>query len=186
MTSLDALPEKVAREDAALRVVSLQGLLDRRQSSQDDLLKACTDLGFFYLDCRDGGSAQVMEDVQNMYLLSTSFFDLSQAEKSEWLVDRDHDEHLGGLTLKTPSPHTCSKRVLTNGRYKPAGHGNGPVEGVKDGFEGLMVSQDPSFRKRFPDYRAVMMDSSSNIRFLRSVTRPCFQGPQQSRLDLHR
>lgn len=25
-------------------------------------------------------------------------------------------------------------------RYKPAGHGNGPVEGVKDGFEGLMVS----------------------------------------------
>lgn len=24
-------------------------------------------------------------------------------------------------------------------RYKPAGHGNGPVEGVKDGFEGLMV-----------------------------------------------
>lgn len=25
-------------------------------------------------------------------------------------------------------------------RYKPAGHGNGPVEGKKDGFEGLMVS----------------------------------------------
>ncbi|TIC89610.1 hypothetical protein CH35J_012756 [Colletotrichum higginsianum] len=42
----------------------------------------------------------------------------------EWLVDRDHDEHL----------------VMG---YKPAGHGNGPIEGKKDGFEGLMECRSP-------------------------------------------
>lgn len=92
MSSTDALPEKVAKEDAALRVISLKDLLDGTQSSQEDLLKACTDLGFFYLDCRH--VASVMNEVQDMYSLATSFFDLSQEEKSEWLVDRDHDEHL--------------------------------------------------------------------------------------------
>ncbi|KAH7141622.1 gibberellin 20-oxidase [Dactylonectria macrodidyma] len=115
---------KVAREDAALRVVSLQKLVEGDGDTNTQLLRACTDLGFFYLDCRDVASGRVMEEVQSMYQLATSFYDLQQGEKLEWFVDRDHDEDL----------------VLG---YKPAGHGNGPVVGKKDGFEGLMLFEQP-------------------------------------------
>ncbi|KAK2752024.1 2og-fe oxygenase family protein [Colletotrichum kahawae] len=124
MSAQIPLTEKVAKEDADLRVVSLQKLMDGDASVKEDLLKACTDLGFFYLDCRNVASGRIMKEVQDMYTLATSFYDLAQEEKSRWLVDRDHDEHL----------------VMG---YKPAGHGNGPVEGKKDGFEGLMLFEHP-------------------------------------------
>ena len=94
MTSSVALPEKIAKEDADLRIVSLRGLMDGEKSAQENLLKACTDLGFFYLDCRDIDSGRVMQDVQNMYTLATSFYDLPQETKNKWFVDRDHDEDL--------------------------------------------------------------------------------------------
>ncbi|KAH8760536.1 gibberellin 20-oxidase [Diaporthe sp. PMI_573] len=94
MTSSVALPEKIAKEDADLRIVSLQGLMDGEKNAQENLLKACTDLGFFYLDCRDVDSGRVMQDVQNMYTLATSFYDLPQETKNKWFVDRDHDEDL--------------------------------------------------------------------------------------------
>ncbi|KAG8162652.1 hypothetical protein KVR01_007130 [Diaporthe batatas] len=60
-----------------------------------------------------------------MYTLAKGFYDLPQEKKNEYFVDRDHDEDL----------------VFG---YKPAGHGNGPVEGVKDGFEGLMDKVCPT------------------------------------------
>lgn len=94
MASSDALPERIATEHADLRVVSLQGLLDEDETAKENLVKACTDLGFFYLDCRDVYSGRVMQDVQNMYTLAKSFYDLPQAAKNKWFVDRDHDEDL--------------------------------------------------------------------------------------------
>lgn len=94
MASPSSLSDKVAKEDADLRVVSLQQLLDGDAAARADLLKASTDLGFFYLDCRDVSSGRIMDEVKTMYSLATSFYDLSQEEKSRWLVDRDHDEHL--------------------------------------------------------------------------------------------
>ncbi|KAF5513849.1 2-oxoglutarate-dependent dioxygenase gloE [Colletotrichum fructicola] len=109
---------------SAQQLPYLQALMDGDAYVKEDLLKACTDLGFFYLDCRHVASGRIMKEVQDMYTLATSFYDLPQEEKSRWLVDRDHDEHL----------------VMG---YKPAGHGNGPVEGKKDGFEGLMLFEHP-------------------------------------------
>ena len=86
--------DKVAKEDAALQVISLQKLLDGDQETSAELLKACKDLGFFYLDCRNVSGGKIMEQVQEMYDLATGFYDMSQEEKSRWLVDRDHDEDL--------------------------------------------------------------------------------------------
>lgn len=43
-------------------------------------------------------------------------------------------------------------------RYKPAGHGNGPVEGVKDGFEGLMVMRHLSVFLTFMTDRPQLME----------------------------
>lgn len=94
MASPDVLNDITAKQDAALSVVTLQALLDGDESMEGILLKACTDLGFFYLDCRDAYSGRILEDVQAMYSLATDFYDMPQGAKSEWLVDRDHDEHL--------------------------------------------------------------------------------------------
>ncbi|KAI1873499.1 hypothetical protein JX265_005121 [Neoarthrinium moseri] len=120
----DLGPETEAKGDITLRVVSLQKLIEGDKDTTSILLKACTDLGFFYLDCREVLSGRYTEDVTNMYALAKDFYDMPQEEKSKWLVDRDHDEHM----------------VMG---YKPAGHGNGPVEGKKDGFEGLMLMERP-------------------------------------------
>ncbi|KAF4549843.1 2OG-Fe(II) oxygenase-like protein 4 [Elsinoe fawcettii] len=121
------MPDNAASGDAELQVVSLQKLLEGDKNAIKDLLQACMDLGFFYLDCRDVDSGSIIRDVREMYDLSVSFYDLPQEEKSKWLVDRDHDENL----------------VFG---YKPAGHGNGPIEGVKDGFEGTMLFEHPISR----------------------------------------
>lgn len=94
MTRSDLLKDFDAREDAALSVISLQSLIDGNENMEAKLLSACTDLGFFYLDCRHVYSGRIMDDVQSMYDLAKSFYDLPQEEKSEWLVDRDHDEYL--------------------------------------------------------------------------------------------
>jgi hypothetical protein len=93
MASPDVLND-TTKKDVALGVISLQSLIDRDSSTEAVLLKACTDLGFFYLNCVDGCSGRILEDVQAMYSLATNFYDLPQEAKSEWLVDRDHDEHL--------------------------------------------------------------------------------------------
>lgn len=93
MASPDALSD-TTKKDVALGVISLQSLINGDSSTEAMLLKACTDLGFFYLDCVDVCSGRIMEDVQAMYSLATNFYDLPQEAKSEWLVDRDHDEHL--------------------------------------------------------------------------------------------
>lgn len=94
MPNPESLPDRVAEENAPLRVISLQQLIDGDEVCREHLLKACTDLGFFYLDCREVASGQVMANVQSMYDLAISFYDLPQDEKMAWLVDRDHDEHL--------------------------------------------------------------------------------------------
>jgi isopenicillin N synthase-like dioxygenase len=88
------VPSDTTKKNVALGVISLQSLINGDPSTEAMLLKACTDLGFFYLDCVDGCSGRIMEDVQAMYSLATNFYDLPQGAKSEWLVDRDHDEHL--------------------------------------------------------------------------------------------
>ncbi|KAH9226332.1 hypothetical protein K456DRAFT_1754898 [Colletotrichum gloeosporioides 23] len=63
MSAQIPLTEKVAKEDADLRVVSLQKLMDGDASVKEDLLKACTDLGFFYLDCRNVASGRIMKEL---------------------------------------------------------------------------------------------------------------------------
>ncbi|XEV01654.1 hypothetical protein FSHL1_006941 [Fusarium sambucinum] len=124
MTDADKHADKVPKGDAALCVISMQKLIDGDEATINQLLKACKGLGFFYLDCRGVASGRLLEEVESMYELATSFYNLPQEEKLRWFVDRDHDEDL----------------VFG---YKPAGHGNGPVQGKKDGFEGLMLMERP-------------------------------------------
>ncbi|KAL3417256.1 2og-fe oxygenase family protein [Phlyctema vagabunda] len=110
----------VSKEDASLRVVSLQKLIDGDQTAVTELLNACTELGFFYLNCNGPTSEYVVDQVRSLLELSVEVFDIPQEEKLIWAVDRDHDEHL----------------IMG---YKQAGHANGPVEGKKDGFEAFML-----------------------------------------------
>jgi isopenicillin N synthase-like dioxygenase len=94
MNYADKHADKAPKGDAALRVISMQKLIDGDKETNIQLLKACTELGFFYLDCCEVASGGLMKEVQSMYELATSFYDLPQEEKSKWFVDRDHDEYL--------------------------------------------------------------------------------------------
>ncbi|ORY66219.1 gibberellin 20-oxidase [Pseudomassariella vexata] len=66
MTAQDLYSERAVKEDAALRVISLQKLIDGDAKTSDELLRACTDLGFFYLDCREVASGRIIEEVQSI------------------------------------------------------------------------------------------------------------------------
>ncbi|OAG15194.1 gibberellin 20-oxidase [Alternaria alternata] len=63
MASPDVLSD-ATKKDVALGVISLRSLINGDSSTEAMLLKACTDLGFFYLDCVDGCSGEILEDVQ--------------------------------------------------------------------------------------------------------------------------
>jgi isopenicillin N synthase-like dioxygenase len=88
-----------------------------------ELLAACTDTGFFYLDCTDwkDGSLSASQ-VQRLFQIIKTLYDLPQEEKSAWAADHHHSEEM----------------IVG---YKEAGVGPGPVEARKDGFEGFMVRE---------------------------------------------
>jgi isopenicillin N synthase-like dioxygenase len=91
-----------------------------------ELLAACTDTGFFYLDCTDweDGSLSASQ-IQRLFQISKTLYDLPSEEKRAWAADHNHAEEM----------------IVG---YKEAGVGSGPVEGRKDGFEGFMVRKSLS------------------------------------------
>lgn len=111
---------KTASHDAILKVISLKKLMTGDEATSIELLKACKDVGFFYLDCNDWKEGAAADGISKMFKMSERLYDLPQEEKSEWAADKEH----GGDMIVG---------------YKQAGVSSGPVEGKKDGFEGFMV-----------------------------------------------
>ncbi|CCF41378.1 gibberellin 20-oxidase [Colletotrichum higginsianum] len=112
MATTNRLTEKIAEEDAALRVVSLEKLMDGDKSHVEHLLKACTELGFFYLDCRRVASGQVMREVQCTSLQATETV-LSRGRKTDlrasWNVVPHFFLLIARLTFQKLFEHPISK-----------------------------------------------------------------------------
>ncbi|GAB1194371.1 hypothetical protein APSETT444_003616 [Aspergillus pseudonomiae] len=110
-------------EDAGLPVISVKDLLNDDRKAAQDLFQACTSLGFFYLDCRDHPSGQLIDQIHEVAETSLRFFDLPQSEKDQWASDcNSYDDEQEYSFM-----------------YKPAGRRTGVVEGKKDGWEGILL-----------------------------------------------
>ena len=70
---------------APLLRLSLRKLVDNNVEESNRFFRACTDLGFFYLDLRDASSdLPILENADALFDVAESFFDLSVEEKGQY------------------------------------------------------------------------------------------------------
>lgn len=125
-------PSQTSSQSAILQVISLNKLMSDTASIASELLTACTDTGFLYLDCTNWNGTSSMTQIQQLFQTSKTLYDLPWEEKNAWAADHNHGEDM----------------IVG---YKEAGMGSGPVDGMKDGFEGFMVSRNSY---RYNKYRS--------------------------------
>jgi isopenicillin N synthase-like dioxygenase len=85
--------------NAELVTISIGKILDGDKTTEEILLNASKDLGFFYLDVRDHPSRMVTEQIEMATFAALQFYELPQKEKSTWEVNKDHvsgQEIIGG------------------------------------------------------------------------------------------
>ncbi|KAF4201968.1 hypothetical protein CNMCM8927_000882 [Aspergillus lentulus] len=111
---------------ARLRRVSLAGLLAGDLSVVNELLSACQEVGFFYLDFQNPSTCGILDDVDNIAALGTSVFQLPQEEKQEFSTEKFGPSKILG--------------------YKKAGLSSSPFAGKRDGFESFMVRDNAQIR----------------------------------------
>lgn len=80
----DAATANSTPAEIKLVTISAANLLNGDKQTQDDLLDACTSLGFFYLDCRDHPFQPTMSLVDKVSTMALEFYDLPLASKDEW------------------------------------------------------------------------------------------------------
>ncbi|PKY04607.1 putative gibberellin 3-beta hydroxylase [Aspergillus campestris IBT 28561] len=73
-----------ASANVQLTTISAAKLLGNDPQTQKDLLEACKDLGFFYLDCRDHPSSPVLSLVAEMASTALDFYDLPESIKENY------------------------------------------------------------------------------------------------------
>ncbi|ETS86509.1 hypothetical protein PFICI_00337 [Pestalotiopsis fici W106-1] len=117
-------------------------------SEQSNLLQACIEDGFFYLDFTQSSHSKVLDEVESVFNLSKDLFDYPLDIKTLFDVDRISDLKVNG--------------------YKPKGRNIVNKSGKSDGFESwvlprnglLQLSEDP-----FP-YPPVIAKSIGHLRSL--------------------
>jgi isopenicillin N synthase-like dioxygenase len=84
---LPAFPENVPT--APLLRISLEKLLNHDEEEQERCWKACSDLGFFYLDLRTSNGQSIdgdalLQDADRLFEVMKGFFDLDLQEKVKY------------------------------------------------------------------------------------------------------
>ena len=68
-------------EEANLRVLSFSSLLNGDKSELANLLSACEEHGFFYLDLRDWESGRMLQQLEATWRIMKQWFDQPLGEK---------------------------------------------------------------------------------------------------------
>lgn len=71
-------------EGDSLTTISVAKLFNNDDQTRSDLFMACKELGFFYLDCRDDPSGQILNEVREVATVSLNFYDLPESAKTKW------------------------------------------------------------------------------------------------------
>jgi isopenicillin N synthase-like dioxygenase len=83
-------PSDDTEEDASLVTISIEKLLARDKGTEETLLRASADLGFFYLDIRNHPSSRAANQIAQVTSTALEFYKEPQEEKSSWEVNKDH------------------------------------------------------------------------------------------------
>jgi isopenicillin N synthase-like dioxygenase len=71
-----------------LPTVSLAKLVKGDTSTANDLVTACRDVGFFYLDFRDPLTSKILEDVDKLVTITENTFQLPLDEKQYYNTEK--------------------------------------------------------------------------------------------------
>ncbi|KAL9100691.1 MAG: hypothetical protein Q9163_003955 [Psora crenata] len=108
-------------EIASLRTIKLEALRSGSRTESEQLLRACRNDGFFYLDMI-GTVPQFEEALNDIFALECDLFRLPKDELMKYDIDKLSSRKLNG--------------------YKPLGRNRGGLEGGKDGFESYALPKD--------------------------------------------
>ncbi|KAF9770290.1 hypothetical protein IL306_012192 [Fusarium sp. DS 682] len=104
-------------EEANLHTLNFCSLLNGDKTEQANLLSACEDHGFFYLDLRDWESGKMLKTLEATWAIMKPWFDQPLEEKLN--TETISDAH----------------------GFKPPGVQSGVNENTRDGFEALRISR---------------------------------------------
>ncbi len=75
-------------KDASLKSISLAGLLTGDADAVSDLVSACKENGFFYLDFQHPSTCKVLKQVEDLTAIGKSVFNLPLEEKEEYSTEK--------------------------------------------------------------------------------------------------
>ncbi|KAE8158579.1 hypothetical protein BDV40DRAFT_307681 [Aspergillus tamarii] len=108
-----------AAQQADLKSISLAELLKGDADTASDLVSACKEKGFFYLDFRDPSTCETLTQTDELITIGKSVFKLSLEEKEQYSTEKHLPSRLQG--------------------YKRAGCSVGPFAEKKDGYESFSI-----------------------------------------------
>ncbi|KAL2794875.1 hypothetical protein BJX66DRAFT_351026 [Aspergillus keveii] len=110
---------------ANLHTISMAELQAGRSDAVNNLVSACRDNGFFYLDIRHPSTCSILEVVDNLAPVGNSVFELSLEEKEQYSTEKYLPSRLLG--------------------YKRAGCSIGPFAEKRDGYESFSIHNNGVF-----------------------------------------
>lgn len=75
-------------KQADLKPISLAGLLAGNNDSVTELVSACKQNGFFYLDFRNASTCDTLKHVDELAVIGKSVFNLSLEEKEQYSTEK--------------------------------------------------------------------------------------------------
>lgn len=121
---------------ADLRSISLVKLLADDPESVKDLVQACKEKGFFYLDFNSPTTSQSLRQVDELVDVGNAVFKLPLEEKEAYSTEKYLPSRLLGYLSSFVNNMQSSNVEIS---YKRAGCSVGPFAEKKDGYESFSV-----------------------------------------------
>lgn len=86
-------------KQADLKSISLAGLLAGNIEAVNDLVSACKQNGFFYLDFRHASTCDILKHVDELSVIGKSVFDLPLEEKEQYSTEKYLPSRLFGYAI---------------------------------------------------------------------------------------
>jgi isopenicillin N synthase-like dioxygenase len=128
---------------ANLKSISLAALLAGKTDAVNDLVSACRENGFFYLDFRHQTTCSILEVVDGLAVVGNSVFNLPVEEKEQYSTENYLPSRLLGYVLLVLIRFHAAVILLVELihiiSYKRAGCSIGPFAEKRDGYESFSV-----------------------------------------------
>ncbi|KJZ74014.1 hypothetical protein HIM_06682 [Hirsutella minnesotensis 3608] len=115
----------MAQKQANLKSIPLDKLLAGHVTTENDLVSACQENGFFYLDFRHPSTCEILQHVDECAVIGKEVFKLPLKEKEEYSTEKYLPSRLFG--------------------YKRAGCSVGPMAKKSDGYESFSIHNNGIF-----------------------------------------